>query len=160
MVPNQYWTPGALSPMAIMGKYYMYYGAEFMPPRKLGRINAERFRDELIMDNLGMCRFHRLWAEEMLPEVIGTLYGQKEAFLDRLAITASRINSRNSSIFWESERCADYVASFLRRHHEVDGNNDPELLEWLDRFEKDRREASLSFWYEVHKGIHESLREF
>ena len=40
MVPNQYWTPGALSPMAIMGKYYMYYGAEFMPPRKLGRINA------------------------------------------------------------------------------------------------------------------------
>lgn len=35
MVPNQYWTPGALSPMAIMGKYYMYYGNEFMPPRKL-----------------------------------------------------------------------------------------------------------------------------
>jgi glyceraldehyde-3-phosphate dehydrogenase (ferredoxin) len=160
MVPNQYWTPGALSPMAIMGKYYMYYGAEFMPPRKLGRINAQRFRDELIIDNLGMCRFHRLWAEEMLPEVIGSLYGQKEAFLKRLAITASRINSRNSSIFWESERCADYVATFLRRHHDVAGNNDPELLEWLDRFEKDRHEASLSFWYEVHKGIHESLREF
>ena len=69
---------------------------------KLGRINAQRFRDELIMDNLGMCRFHRLWAEEMLPEIIGSLYGQKEPFLKGLAITASRINSRNSSIFWES----------------------------------------------------------
>jgi glyceraldehyde-3-phosphate dehydrogenase (ferredoxin) len=42
----------------------------------------------------------------------------------------------------------------------VDGNTDTELLEWIDRFAKDRHEASLSFWYEVHKGIHESLREF
>ena len=160
MVPNQYWTPGALSPMAIMGKYYMYYGAEFMPPRKLGRINAQRFRDELIMDNLGMCRFHRLWAEEMLPEVIGSLYGQKESFLKNLAITASRINSRNSSIFWESERTTDCVYTFLKRHHEVDGNNDAELLDWVGCFQRDKSEAALSYWYEVHKGIHESLREF
>jgi len=96
----------------------------------------------------------------MLPEVIGSLYGQKEAFLKRLAITASRINSRNSSIFWESDRCVDFVATFLRRHREVDGNTDAELLAWLERFEKDPHEAALSFWYEVHKGIHESLREF
>ena len=146
--------------MAIMGKYYMYYGSEFMPPRKLGRINAQRFRGELIMDNLGACRFHRLWAEEMLPEVIGSLYGQKEGFLQRLGITAGRINSRNASVFWESERAADYVHTFLKRHHEMDGNNDGELLDWIDRFEKDKSEAALSYWYEVHKGIHESLREF
>ena len=37
MVPNQYWTPGAFAPMAIMGKYYMYYGKDFVPPRELGR---------------------------------------------------------------------------------------------------------------------------
>ncbi len=109
MVPNQYWTPGALSPMAIMGKYYMYYGNDFVPPRSLGRINAERFRNELVMDNLGMCRFHRLWAEEMLPEIVGTLFGKKDEYLARIAVTASRINSRNSSIFWESERNADCV---------------------------------------------------
>ncbi len=160
MVPNQYWTPGALSPMAIMGKYYMYYGGEFMPPRKLVRINAQRFRDELIMDNLGMCRFHRLWAEEMLPDVIGTLYGQKDGFLRNLAVTASRINSRNSSVFWESGRNADLVESFLRRQRDVEKNADKELLEWIDRFDKDKAEAALSFWYEVHKGTHESLREF
>ena len=160
MVPNQYWTPGALSPMAIMGKYYMYYGNEFMSPRKLGRINAQHFRTELIVDNLGTCRFHRAWAEEMLPEIVESLYGMKEAFLKGLAKTASRINSRNSSVFWESERSADYVHTFLKRHHEVEGNNDAELLEWIDRFEKDKQEAALSFWYEIHKGIHESLREF
>jgi len=59
MVPNQYWTPGVLSPMAIAGKYYMYYGREFLPPRELGRENARRMIEELMLDNLGVCRFHR-----------------------------------------------------------------------------------------------------
>ena len=160
MVPNQYWTPGALSPMPIMGKYYMYYGNDFVPPRTLGRFNAERFRSELIMDNLGMCRFHRLWAEEMLPEIMGTLFGLKDQYLENIAVTASRINSRNSSIFWESERSADLIHTFLRRKREVEGDSRPELLVWLDKFQKDKREAALEYWYEIHKGIHESLREF
>jgi glyceraldehyde-3-phosphate dehydrogenase (ferredoxin) len=160
MVPNQYWTPGALIPMSIMGKYYMYYGNDFVPPRTLGRISAERFRQELIMDDMGMCRFHRAWAEEMLPEIIGLLFGMKERYLEQLAVTAGRINSRNSSIFWESERNADFIHTFLIRKREVEGDARPELLSWLDRFQKDKHEAALEFWYEVHKGIHESLSEF
>ena len=141
MIPNQYWTPGALSPMAIMGKYYMYYGQEFFPPRNLGRINADRFRVELMMDNLGMCRFHRLWAEEMLPEIIGSLYGLKEEFLQNIAITASRINSRNASTFWESERNIDFVYTFLKRQQTIEDNNDEELTEWIQYFERDKKEA-------------------
>ncbi len=96
----------------------------------------------------------------MLPEVIESLYGQKDGFLNSLAITASRINSRNSSIFWESDRTVDYVYTALRHQHEVDGNTDAELVDWIWRFEKDKADAALSYWYEVHKGIHESLREF
>jgi glyceraldehyde-3-phosphate dehydrogenase (ferredoxin) len=145
--------------MAIMGKYYMYDGSDFVPPRSLGRLNAERFRAELVMDNLGMCRFHRLWAEDMLPEVVGTLFGMKDQYLGRIAATASRINSRNSSIFWESDRNADFVHTFLRRKREVDGDSRPELLTWLDKFQRDKHEAALEFWYEIHKGIHESLQE-
>lgn len=160
MVPNQYWTPGVLSPMPIMGKYYMYYGSEFMPPRKLGRLNASRFRDELILDNAGMCRFHRLWAEEMVPEVIGSLFGKKQEFLDQILATAIRINSRNSSIFWESERNADLVFTFLKPHRDIEGDTDKDLAAWIDRFETDKTEAALDFWYEVHKGTHEILREF
>ena len=112
------------------------------------------------MDNLGMCRFHRGWAEEMLPEIVGSLYGKKSSSWSGLAVTASRINSRNASIFWESERNADFVHTFLKRHRDVEGSTDPELADWIDRFEKDKQEAALSFWYEIHKGIHESLREF
>ncbi|GAK61178.1 aldehyde ferredoxin oxidoreductase [Candidatus Vecturithrix granuli] len=160
MVPNQYWTPGALSPMAIMGKYYMYYGSDFYPPRELGRQNAERLRQELLLDNIGICRFHRKWAEEMIPEIVESLYGMKEQYLENNAITASRINSRNSSIFWESERNIDFIYTFLKRKQVVENNTDAELLQWIAYFEKDRQEAALSFWYEVHKGIQESLREF
>lgn len=158
MVPNQYWTPGVLSPMAIMGKYYMHYGKDFLPPRVLGRKDAERMKKELIMDNLGMCRFHRLWAEEMIPEILGSLYGLKNEYLENIAITSGRLNSRNSSVFWESERALDFVAAFLKRKQSVEGSTDPALLMWIDRFAKDKNEAGLSFWYDIHKGIQESLQ--
>ena len=160
MVPNQYWTSGVLSPMPIMGKYYMYYGNDFIPPRLLGRKNAERFKAELILDNLGICRFHRGWAEEMVPEIMESLYGMKQQFLSNVAITASRVNSRNSSVFWESERCFDYVYTFLKRKQTVENDTGDELAQWIKKFENNKKEAALDFWYEIHKGIHESLREF
>ena len=80
----------------------MNYSNEFIPPRELGHINAKRMNKELILDNLGFCRFHRNWAEEMMPEVIGELFGYEEKFLENISHTASRINSRNASVFWES----------------------------------------------------------
>jgi len=77
-----------------------------------------------------------------------------------IAVTASRINSRNASVFWESERDLDFVASYLARRHDVEKDPDPELARWAEAFEKDRHEAALSFWYEMRKGIDESLRAF
>jgi glyceraldehyde-3-phosphate dehydrogenase (ferredoxin) len=160
MVPNQYWTPGVLSPMPIMGKYYMYYGPDFLPPRQLGRLNAERLVQELVMDNLGICRFHRGWAEEMGPEIVEAIYGKGKAFVEKAKMTASRINSRNASVFWEAGRNADFVRTFLERRREVGGVNRAELDQWIARFKGDAREAALDFWYELHKGAHESLLEF
>ena len=160
MVPNQYWVPGVLAPMAIMGKYYMIYSYDFIPPRTLGRLCAERMKQELILDNLGTCRFHRGWAEEMLPEVMGALYQSKDAYLRAVAVLASRLNSRNSPIFWESARNIDYLHTFLKRKKTVDAEADPRLDEWLHRFETDKVEAAREFWYETLMGIDESLREF
>ncbi len=160
IVPNQYWTPGALSPMAIMGKYYMNYGKEFIPPRELGRENARRMVKELMLDNLGICRFHRAWAEDIMPDVVGELFGVKDEFLKSLKLTASRINSRNASVFWESERSIDFIHLFLKKKRNEDGDDSAELADWITRFDKDRKEAALNFWYEIHKGVHETLREF
>jgi glyceraldehyde-3-phosphate dehydrogenase (ferredoxin) len=160
MVPNQYWTPGALAPMAIMGKYYMHYGPEFLKPRLLGRVCAERMKAELVMDNLGLCRFHRGWAEEMLPEIVESLYGQREKFLEMVAVTASRINSRNASVYWESERNLDFMLTFLKRRRDVEKDKDPELQRWIELFEKDKNEAGIEWWYEMRMGIDETLRAF
>ena len=160
MVPNQYWVSGALAPMAIMGKYYMIYSHDFVPPRTLGRMCAERMKKELILDNLGFCRFHRGWAEELLPEIVGSLYDCKDRFLRAIDVLASRLNSRNSPIFLESERDIDYLYTFLKRKKEVDNDGHPELSIWLERFDRDRIEAARDFWYETLKGIDESLREF
>jgi glyceraldehyde-3-phosphate dehydrogenase (ferredoxin) len=157
MVPNQYWVPGALSPMPIMGKYYMHYKSEFIAPRDLGRKNAERLKGELILDNIGICRFHRNWAEEMMPEVMGSLYDLENQYIDRINKLCHRIGSRNSSTFWESTRNFDFIQNFLIREHDVEGNNSKEILKWIDLFKKDKREAALTYWYETHKGIQETI---
>lgn len=159
MVPNQYWTPGVLSPMGIMGKYYNDYGRAFIPPRELGQISAKRMVKELTLDNLGICRFHRAWAEDIMPDIVGKLFGDKEGFLKSIDLTASRINSRNSSVFWESERNMDYVYTFLKKKKD-EGLEDKELDKWIKLFEKDKHSASYEFWYEIHKGVHELLRDF
>jgi glyceraldehyde-3-phosphate dehydrogenase (ferredoxin) len=160
MVPNQYWTPGVLAPMAIMGKYYMHYGSNFMAPRALGRENARRMLKELMLDNLGVCRFHRAWAEELMPDIMENIYGLKDRFLTSIRLTASRITSRNASVFWESERNIDMIHTFLKNKKTVDKVQDPELDHWLNLFDKDKHQAAFEFWYEMHKGTHEILRDF
>jgi len=160
MVPNQYWTPGVFAPMAIMGKYYMYYSRDFLPPRELGRENARRMIQELMLDNLGICRFHRAWAESLIPDIMDNIFGKKDAFLKSLNLTASRITSRNASVFWESERNIDMVFTFLKNKKEIGHVNHHELDRWIDFFGRDKHAAAYEFWYDMHKGIHEMLREF
>jgi len=160
IVPNQYWTPGAFAPMAITGKYYMHYGRNFLPPRELGRENARRMLKELMVDSMGICRFHRAWAETLIPDIVENLFGCGEAFLRSISLTASRITSRNASVFWEPGRVRDMVSTFLKNKKEIDGDNHDELNQWIDRFKKDEYAAAHEFWYEMHKGIHEMLREF
>ncbi len=160
MVPNQYWTPGVFSPMAIMGKYYMVYGRDFVPPRELGRQNTQRMISELMLDNMGICRFHRAWAEALIPDIVENIFGLKEAFLKSLSLTAGRITSRNASVFWESERCMDIVTTFLKNKKDIDGVSHPELDQWNDFFTRNRNAAAYEFWYDMHKGIHENLRDF
>jgi len=157
MVPNQYWTPGAFSPMAIMGKYYMYYGSDFMAPRELGKLCAQRFKVELIMDNIAICRFHRGWAEDITPELVGHVYGLKDEFLASIESIAKDINSNNKGVFWESKRNTDIIYSFLKRKYTVDKCEDKELIKWLDLFNQDKEKAGLHFWTEMREGIEESL---
>jgi glyceraldehyde-3-phosphate dehydrogenase (ferredoxin) len=158
MVPNQYWVPGMFSPMPIMGKYFEYYGDDFVPPRSLGRFNAERMCQELLLDNLGFCRFHREWAEELLPEIFRDFWGAGVDLRAHHGALARRINARNASSFWESERVVRLVQRYLEKKAE-DGVKRPELDEWLARFARDPWAAGRDYWYEIRKGVDEALEE-
>ena len=159
MVPNQYWTPGVLSPMPMTGKYYMYYGKDFMNPRQLGHENANRMVKELTLDNLGICRFHRAWAEDMIADIIGKLYNKKNEFIESTKNISSWINSRNASSFWESERNMDLIHTFINNKFQ-EKSDVLELNYWYERFNVNKQEAAFEYWYEIHKGIHESLKDY
>lgn len=81
----------------------------------------------------------------MLPRIIESLYGMSDRYLEQASITASRTNSRNASVLWESERYIDYVYTFLERKRSVDGERHPELETWIRNFESDKRDAAWHF---------------
>jgi len=155
MVPNQYWTPGVLSPMALMGKYYMYYGNDFVPPRELGHKNAQRFIAELMIDNIAVCRFHRGWAEDMAPEMIGHLYGLKNEFLAKVNSFAIDITDQGKPVFWETQKNIDIIHTFLKKKESIKYFD--ELKYWVKAFDKDSQKAARKFWNEIYKGVQETF---
>ncbi len=154
MVPNQYWTPGMFSGMPLMGKYYVYYGAEFVPPFELGRKNVERMTYELFSDNTGICRFHRKWSETVTDEILCAHYGLDVNYKAHQFELAREIARRElpKSQPWQSERVADLLLGFLEQW-ERDGLKGAEFEQWLARFRADKMEAARAWWLEVQRGV-------
>jgi len=154
MVPNQYWVPGMLSSMPMMGKYYVSYGVEYLPPYELGRKNVERMTYELFSDNSGICRFHRKWAEVITDEILCSHYGLDVDYKAHQFELASEIYQREGgkAVPWESKRVIDLVIGFLeqwQRH----GLRSPDLDDWLARFQTDKRATARQYWSEIQRGI-------
>jgi len=158
MVPNQYWVPGMFSPMPLMGKYYVYYGSEFVPPAELGRKNVERMTYELFNDNTGICRFHRQWSEPLTDEILKSHYDLDIDYKSHQFALAKGIHDRESakSVPWQSERVADMLLGFLQNWRD-NGLKDPELDSWLERFELDKMAAATEFWQEIYRGQDEAF---
>jgi glyceraldehyde-3-phosphate dehydrogenase (ferredoxin) len=158
MVPNQYWVPGMLSPMPMMGKYFVYYGVDFVPPETLGRKNVERMTYELFNENSGICRFHRKWSEVITDEILQAHYGLQVDYKAHQFELSRQIFEREAGkiVFWESERVIDMLMGFLIQW-ETDGLKDPELLAWLERFRADKFVAARAFWDATLDGIRASF---
>lgn len=133
MVPNQYFVPGMGSPMPLMGKYYVYYGADVLSPEDVGHHNVERMVYELISDNLGMCRFHRQWTEPLAGEITSGHFGLDVDLKRHHFELARQINAMEShkSVPWETERLADMLTNYMRWLVE-DGARLDSLNDWLD----------------------------
>lgn len=157
MVPNQYWVPGMFSPMPIMGKYFSYYDFDFMPPKDLGKKNAERMIKELYMDNMGMCRFHRGWAESRMEKGVNLSFGANVKFFEHHKRLASEINKDNSSIFWESERVIDIMKAYIEKAQKDCAKN-PKLDQLAEDFKKDKEKTAKEYWNEIREGVEEGLK--
>ncbi len=154
MAPNQYWTPGMLSPMPMMGKYFVYYGVDFLPPEALGRKNVERMTYELFNENSGICRFHRKWAEVITDEILCAHYGLTVDYKAHQFELAREIFAREApkAVPWESERLLDLIIGFLEQWR-AHGLQDAALEDWLRRFVEDKQAAGRAFWEEIRHGI-------
>jgi len=154
MVPNQYWVPGMFSPMPLMGKYYVFYEPDCVPPETLGRLNVERMTYELFNDNTGICRFHRKWAESITDEILMAHYGLEVNYKAHQFELSREIYEHESAkaVPWESIRVADLMLGFLE-HWEREGLTDESLSFWLARFREDKRAAARELWSAIRKGI-------
>lgn len=160
MVPNQYWVPGMLSPMPMMGKYFVFYGGEFVAPETLGRKNIERMTYELFNENSGICRFHRKWSEAITDEILIAHYGLQTNYkAHQFKLTRQIFEREESKILpWESERVIDLIFGFLeqwQRH----GLQDPNLLAWLERFRADKKSAARAWWDATLEGQRAALED-
>jgi glyceraldehyde-3-phosphate dehydrogenase (ferredoxin) len=142
-----------LSPMPIMGKYYLYYGPEFLTPAELGRRNVERMTFELINDNSGICRFHRKWAELITGEILQSHYGLEVDYKAHQFALAKAIYEHESakSRPWMSERIIDMLSGFLE-HWCDNGLKHPELEVWMTRFQTNKKAAAYDFWQAIYRG--------
>jgi glyceraldehyde-3-phosphate dehydrogenase (ferredoxin) len=156
MVPNQYWIPGMLSPMAIMGKYFCYYGYDYHPPFELGRKNAERFVMELMIDNFGVCRFHRGWAEEFMGEIVNEHFQVKVDWATHTKKRAAALQASHRSHPWESARVRDIIRTYLEKAAR-EGKPYDDLDGWLARWKMDPDGAALSYWNEILRGVRAGL---
>lgn len=154
MTPNQYWVPGMLSPMPIMGKYFVYYGVDYLPPDLLGRRCVERMVYEFFSENSGVCRFHRKWVETIVDEIISAHYDfpiDYKAHQFGLAKDIYEMDA-DAAVFWESERTIDIVWQYLEKWERF-GLANENLHEWIRRFREDKWEAARAYWEAVCSGI-------
>jgi len=160
MVPNQYWVPGMFVPMPLMGKYFSFYGVEFLPPYQLGRKSVERFVYELYAENSGSCRFHRKWVEDIIDDIILAHFNLHFDYWHTNFSLAKAIHEYQSgtSGFWESQRVVDIIAAYLKKWQEF-GLKDAALDEWVQRFEQDAWKAGRAYWEEVRRGIADACAE-
>ncbi len=159
MVPNQYWVPGMGAPMPIMGKYYVYYGADFLPPEDLGRKNVERMVHELINDNCGQCRFHRGWSESLLPVIMNHRFGLNVDYKEHHFRLAKEIydHQGDRGVPWQTRRMAEMLEGYLVYVAKKPTSTE-EQARWPQVDPEDPVGSAQAFWRAIKEGIDRTFR--
>lgn len=135
MTPNFYWAPGMVAPMYVQGKYWTNYNPTFMSPEEFAKTAYDRAVIEALIEDSGICRFHRGWAEPILGELY-ELIGRR---LDRdlyKRFAEYSIKAGADPRPWESRRAMDVVSTMARELGAKDWKFDryEEYIEWWRRY--------------------------
>jgi glyceraldehyde-3-phosphate dehydrogenase (ferredoxin) len=156
LAPRPYWAPGFYTPMPIPGESHQYYGIDFVPPRVLGRKSGQRMVAELMLQNFGVCRLHRGWAEEQFGDLVNAHQRTTTDWVSHHRDLARRIFRRRKARFWETDRVIEIISSYLQ-DYQHDAAPDAELDRWVRRFREDRASAARAYWSEINAGLEELL---
>ena len=119
MTPNLYWAPGMVAPLYVLGRYWTNYRPTFDEPEKFAESSFRRALNELLVDNAGICRFHRKWAEKMLSKmyeaVVGVEVNQELAKRVYREIALYNRSAGAEPVPWESKKTYDLVETMAMR---------------------------------------------
>ena len=74
MGPTLYWAIGNFMPYLIQGKYLTHYKyGVFFEPEKLSQLSVGRTLEEATIENLGICRFHRVWINPVIKDLVNEI---------------------------------------------------------------------------------------
>jgi len=150
--PNYYWTPGLIAPLYILGKYWTVYSGVFAEPEDFAVKCLERAIYELLVENAGFCRFHRGWAEKILPKLMEK-YFNIEKPLERAKSIYKLIAKYQKMagaypVPWDSRRNIDFMA----RAAEEYGNST-----WAKLFRENQEQAALEWWSRFYTTLEKLL---
>ncbi|MEZ0248193.1 MAG: aldehyde ferredoxin oxidoreductase N-terminal domain-containing protein [Thermoproteus sp.] len=135
MTPNFYWAPGMVAPMYVQGKYWTNYNPTFMPPEEFAKTAYDRAVMEALIEDAGICRFHRGWAEPIVEDLFKLTGWQLDRGVYKKFAEYS-IKAGADPRPWESKRAMDVVSTMARELGAKDWKFDSyeAYMEWWRRY--------------------------
>ena len=142
MTPNYYWTPGMIAPLFILGRYWTNYTPTFMEPEDFAASSLLRAIKEYEIDNAGICRFHRRWAEKILQSLYSELLGinidldnHAKTYYKRIAEYSVKANALPRP--WEGSKTMDLISSIA---------SELSVKEWMEKFSSEFSKSINEWW--------------
>ena len=150
ITPNYYWTPGLVAPLVVLGKYWTVYSGVFMEPEEFASKSIERAIYEALIADMGLCRFHRGWAEKAIPVILEKYYGVEKP-LEKTRELYKKIAEYQKlagalPVFWDSGKIIDFMALAAEEY----GN-----VEWGGKFKVNKEAAAREWWERFYRKLEE-----
>ncbi len=155
--PNQYLRPGFIAPLPILGKFTTYYKREFLEPKELGKRSAQRLIKELYNEDTGFCRFHRGWAEKIIPKLVQAIAGfdiDYEWHIRKVLGNLIEYNRKANSL--PTKWCNTKIKEIAYFHLAISSDKfgeDYSVKKWRKRFKQDFEQAADAYWEQMLEGI-------